>query len=441
MLRVLNFRVFPVAVLIMFLCVMIAQGLMAAFLPLYSTRIFDSPLFTGGLYSAYFMGVFLGSFKIEKWLDSVSIERLTPALLAMLVFLSACAALMHTPVVWILVRFVVGVCTGGSFIIVELYALTAQESQRRLALSMYFFTLYGGMTIGAALLNLYSPSTTIDAESAGYYFLTCILFQALAVVCCAFMKRWPVSSVSVLNDPIKKTVLKLKKPMVTVCVGGALVGSATAHVAGFARAMQYSMQSTSIFVCLAIVGGALMCMPATWLANRQGDMRAAFIMSVVGVVCDSMMSVFEFSESGPVFLVALVAVGSGMPLYMLGLSRASLDSRSTSEFVRFASILGVSFSAGAIIGPILTGAVVLATSKGLFVTNGAMKAVLMCFLLVSGALRDKKIHCSVETEGGMLGTGLSIIFTGAVRRSLGKRRRKRITKGMPKSDADSESAE
>ena len=420
------FGIFPVTVLIGFLSIMIAQGLVTAFLPLYATNIHESPLFVGGLYSAYFLGVVLGSFLTEKWLLKMPGDRLTVMLLAILAALSAAIGICHNAAVWIILRFCVGIVTGGCFILVELYALTTPQKRRRRALSVYFFTLYGGMTVGALLLNLYSSSTEIDASEASLYFLTCIFFQVVAIIMNLFV-RFPDMVMEEVVEPFFSTVKKIIKPAIITGMGGALVGSANAHMPGFGRMMGYSLRYTSVLVSLAIVGGGCLCLPSAWLANKHGDMRAAFVVVTIGIACDLCMILFDLPEMGTVFLITLFAIGSGMPLYMLGLSRASLESTSTTQFVRFAAILGVAFATGAIIGPMYTGLFIVMTHKGLFLSNATVKALVMLFLVFSGALK-KKAPYSLDEGAKVMDAGLSIIFAGLARRSMGKRMRKRIDK-------------
>lgn len=420
------FNIFPLKVLLGLLSITIAQGLMVAFLPLYATNIHESPLFVGGLYSSYFFGVVVGSFKTEKWLTKIKGDKLTVILLALLVSLSVLMSLVQIAAFWMVVRFFIGVVTGGCFILAELYALTTPSKLRRSALAVYFCTLYGGMTVGALLLNLYSSSTEIDSHEASLYFLTCILFQAIAIIM-NLLTKFPDTMPEDIKEPFWATFKKVITPVVIASMGGALVGSANAHMPGFGRVMGYSLQYTSVLVSLAIIGGACLCVPAAWLANKQGDIRSTLIVMLFGVVSDLFISLFDVPEIGPVFVVVLFAIGSGMPLYMLALSRASMDSSSTAQFVRFAAILGVSFATGAIIGPLYTGLFVVFTAKGLFVSNVTIKTVVIVFLLLSPEFR-KKTGYGISHEGKVMDAGFSIIFAGLARRSVGKKMRKRIDK-------------
>ena len=419
-------NIFPLKVLLSLLSITIAQGLMVAFLPLYATNIHESPFFVGGLYSSYFLGVVLGSFKTEKWLSKIKGDSLTVMLLAILVCLSVAMSLFQSALSWVVFRFFVGVVTGGCYILAELYALTTPSKHRRSALAVYFCTLYGGMTIGALLLNLYSSSTEIDPQEASLYFLTCILFQAIAIVLNLLIK-FPNTTSEDVQEPLFATFKKIITPVIIASMGGALVGSASAHMPGFGRVMGFSLQYTSVLVSIAIIGGACMCVPAAWLANKRGDIRSTLIVMVFGVMSDLFISLFDVPEIGPVFVVVLFAIGSGMPLYMLALSRASLDSSSTSQFVRFAAILGVSFATGAIIGPLYAGFFVVLTAKGLFVSNVTIKTAVIIFLLLSPELRKKTVY-GLNRDGKVMDAGLSIIFAGLARRSVGKKMRKRIDK-------------
>lgn len=418
--------IFPLKVLLGLLSVMIAQGLMVAFLPLYATNIHESPLFVGGLYSSYFFGIVIGSFKTEKWLAKIKGDKLTVVLLGILVCLSVMMSLFQSALSWVVLRFCVGIVTGGCFILAELYALTTPPKHRRAALAIYFCTLYGGMTVGALLLNLYSSSTEIDSHEANLYFLTCILFQAIAIVFYLLVK-FPDTTSEHINEPFAATFKKIITPVIIASMGGALVGSANAHMPGFGRVMGFSLQYTSVLVSLAIIGGACMCVPAAWLANKQGDLRSTLIVMVFGVMSDLFITLFDIPEIGAVFVVVLFAIGSGMPLYMLSLSRASSDSASTAQFVRFAAILGVSFATGAIVGPLYAGFFVVLTAKGLFVSNVTIKTGVIIFLLLSPELRKKTAY-GINRDGKVMDAGLSIIFAGLARRSVGKKMRKRIDK-------------
>ena len=426
----LGFKIFPAPVLLSFVFVVISQGLLVAFLPLYAPSILENSFFIGALYSSYFFGMLVGSLSIEKWLDQYGQKLVLCILFSILPLTTVLMSLLRDPVTWVLMRCVAGVAMGGSFIVCEMCALTVAENKRRPALAVYFFTLYGGMTLGASLIKLHTESTTIDHHAASLYFFTLLFFQCLSVLFSSLIK--PMHMESSPGIPYLSLAKKILPSIIIAFMGGSLIGSASAHIPSFSASMGYSMSYTSIFVTVAVTGGALACFPAARIAQWQGDMRTILTFMLGGIFCDSIFANFDLLPSWSTLAVLFVAVGSGYPLYMLSLSRASLESKQTKDFVRFAAVLGIAFSCGAVFGPMFSSAFIQSNTKGLFWSNIFLKAVIVLYLIFSSELKKKKLCTSNDSALNAAIMGQSSIFSGAIRRSVGKKNRKRIDKRVKK---------
>lgn len=264
----------------------------------------------GYVMATYFAGFLFGSWITPRLLQRVGHVRVFAALGSVISAAFILYAEIVDPIAWAGLRFLVGACFAGVYIVSEswLNDLSTNETRGK-ALSAYLIAQMAGVIGAQALLNV--------ADPGGY-----TLFVAMSVlVSLSFLPiLLSAGPAPVFQTARRMSLWRLYRTSPLGCVGTFLLGGVFAcqfgmgSVYGTERGL--SPAEISIFVGMAYVGGMLMQFPIGWLSDRID--RRQVIIGVAATGAAACVLGILFGGSFWVLVFSMFLIGStANPLYSL----------------------------------------------------------------------------------------------------------------------------
>jgi len=301
----------------------------------------------GFVMSAYFVG-FLGGSRAAPWLlRRVGHIRVFAALGSMVSAAFILYAAVVHPIAWMLLRFIVGFCFSGIYVVAESWLNHSSSNEKRgQSLSLYLIVQMLGIVLGQLLLNL--------ADPGGYDLF--VLITVLVSVSFA-----PIL-LSVSPAPVHETVQamsikELIKASPLACFGSLLTGGVFATLFGmapiYATESGFSIAQVSYFVSAIYLGGMLFQYPIGWLSDRYD--RRYLIIGVTAICSFTATAGLIAGNSFYLLLViAFIIGGMSSPLYAVLLAYAN-DYMDYDQMPATSGGLLFINGFGAMSGPVLVG--------------------------------------------------------------------------------------
>lgn len=317
----------------------------------------------GLLLSTYFGGYIVGCWLTPMFVARVGHIRTFTALASIASAAALCHVLLVSPVAWMLLRALSGVCLAGLTMIIESWMNEkAPPDKRGRVLAIYRITDFSALMCGQLLLTLASP--------AGFALFALVsILISLALV--------PVAlSTANAPQPVTSTKLRIGRLWKTapVAAGGALVigitgGAFWALAPVYVQQLGYGTDVIATVMSLAILGGAL----AQWPVGYISDFVDRRKMLVVIAVTSSVFAVLlvRFGDLGPMWLMSLAFVygAASMPVFGVSAAHAN-DLAEPGEFVEISGGLLTLYGVGAMVGPMAAAQLMESMGPGgLFLVN------------------------------------------------------------------------
>jgi MFS family permease len=298
--------------------------------------------------SSYFVGFLAGSYRAPAMIRRVGHVRVFSALASVIAAAFVLYAAAPVAWAWIGLRFVVGFCFAGVYVVAESWLNAAATNETRgKALSLYMVVQMVGIISAQGIVNLADPSDYL-------------LFVIMSVLV-------SVSFAPILLVRSEAPAYETAKPMTLVqlfnisplgCVGTFLLGGVYAAIfsmaAVFGTQKGLTVAEISAFVAAIYTGGLVFQFPIGWVSDRMDRRKLIMGLTAAGAVATVFGAVL--SDIFPALLaLGFIAGGVANPLYSLLIAYTNdflepADMPSASGGLLF--INGV----GAMIGPVLIGA-------------------------------------------------------------------------------------
>jgi len=264
-----------------------------------------------------------------------------------------------TVVAWSVLRIVSGFALAIVFVGYESWINERAENRvRGRVFSLYLVSQMTGMTLAQALLNVSDP------KSLGLFELSAILFAAGSIPIWFARNKAPAKA-----PPVPFNILALMRLSPMGAVATVLSGVSWSIVFTFgpayAQRAGFSISEISIYMGVAMVGGAVMQFPLGWLSDAIGRRATIFFMSLGGMAA----SVFAFCthtmphlyQYAPFALIGALV----LPLYGLGAAHTN-DHVEQRHRIAAAAGLVLLFGLGSIFGPLIVGSAITELGAGGF---------------------------------------------------------------------------
>jgi MFS family permease len=299
----------------------------------------------GAVMSAYFVGLFLGSMVMQRWIVSVGYIRTYAAFTAIL----SAASLLHPfdldLVLWSVLRLAEGFCMAGLLLCVEswLNVRSTRESRGRV-LALYMIVFYAANGLGQMLLALE------DRSGFELFVIASIIISVAAVPVALTRVDEPVSATSP-QFGVRRLLAISPTGVVGAFASGLVVGAFYALAPFHAIATGLDETRTAAFMSAAIFGGLLMQWPVGRLSDRFDRRRV--ILAVNLAVTAAAVGLGVLGPGQYAALLALVALFGGLSftLYPLAVANAN-DHVDPADVVATGRGLLLAYSVGAFFGPL-----------------------------------------------------------------------------------------
>jgi MFS family permease len=363
-------------VLVAVFILIVGNGLATTLVPLRGVIEGFSPAAIGMIGSAYFVGMLGGTWLAPGIVRYAGHIRAFAALAAIAASAMLGFALAVEPIVWTVLRCIVGFCLGVLYGVVEGW-INAKASDRNRGgmLGLYNFMNFAGSATGQQFLNIASPrSFTLFSASA--------MFVVLALVPMALTRTEPPP----LPAKGRLDILGLARRSPIAVVGAIFVGLANGSLWSLVPAfMERTGLGTTVvatFMTVLIVGSAASPFPLGRLSDRLDRRWMIAVISGCAVVVElGLLAVSYHPSAWPLYALAF-CMGFCVPvLYPLIAAHAN-DRRNEDGAVHMSSTLLFLYCLGAIAGPAISSFLMALLGDGaLFLHNAVVHLLLGLYVI------------------------------------------------------------
>jgi len=337
------------------------NGLQGTLIALRAAHEGFDPSLVGLMGTGYFAGYIVSCMVTARSIRAVGHIRVFAALAATAAAGTLMMVLWIDPFVWILLRFGMGFCFAGLFMVIEswLNAHSASADRGRL-LSIYRLIDLAAVTGAQFLLPVFG--------SSGF-----ALFAIMAMMAC--LSLVPVSLADRSNpkppDEFKFSLATIWAISPLACLGCITIGltNSAFRLIGplFGERMGLDTTGVALFIAAGIVGGATLQLPLGWLSDRY-DRRWVLIAATTGASLAGLFLSQVAGDSQFQLTIGIFLFGAfSLPLYSLSAAHAN-DRAKPGQYVIIAAGLSFFFSLGAAVGPVIVAWVMDAFGASAFFT-------------------------------------------------------------------------
>lgn len=353
---------------------MLGNGLFNTLVPLRLQAELAPTYFIGMIGAAYYAGLVLGSFRIERFIIRVGHIRAFSAFASGLAVICVLHGFYYNPWLWLVMRFLGGFATAGLFIVIESWLLLLGTIKTRgRILSYYMLVLYAGQALGQFLINLDSTANLTLYTLAGMLGTLSVLPVAMSKVAAP-----QIEEVSELD-----LMLLLKKAPAALFgsySSGLILGSVYGLFPIYLQTKTNGAQGVSLFMALIILGGTAFQYPVGKVSDFYDRRSVLTVVSIAACVA-SLLVTLSFHS----YLLALVNVfvlgGMIFTLYPLSITYAC-DALGSQDIVAGTQAMLFAYSIGATMGPLISPGFMLGLgNEGLPIFFASVSGVLTLLLI------------------------------------------------------------
>lgn len=335
----------------------------------------DYPAIVVGLVtSLFFVGLVVGTRPCHWLISGVGHIRTFTALGSLMSAATLAHAFTTDPIVWGVLRFVVGFATVGMFMCTESWLNEKSSNEiRGQVFSLYQVVLYLGQGAGQFLIN-------IPDETGSMLFILTSVLMSLAILPVALTRV----AAPTLPKPVRFKIGRLwgisPTGMTASMMSGIVMGAFYGVGALFAEQSGLDRSETAQFMGAVIIGGLVLQYPIGKLSDKY-DRRWIMLGVLFGTfaVCVSILGKDDSNGSGLLLLGALFG-GFSFTLYPLAVAYTN-DFLTAEDLVPASGGLIVAYGTGAATGPIVASlAMEIFGAGGLFTFIGWICIIFAIFI-------------------------------------------------------------
>ena len=334
--------------------------------------------------TGYAIGFTAGCFIVPLLVRRVGHVRTYASLSAVLASVMLMHGLVISPLAWILLRAIAGLCFAGSYMIIESWLNERITNESRGTLfSVYMIVSLGAMMAGQYLLVVADPS------SQTLFMIGAILY-ALAVLPTALSKAQSPAPLTQVKFDLRKLYVNSPAAAVSAILAGSLSGAWGNFAPVFAKLTAMSNADVANMLVAAVIGSIIFQLPIGRLSDRM-DRRFVMIgTSICGALAGFLLTRIPVVDGQPgwLFFGSVVVFGGFIySIYSIAVAHAN-DHADPEDFVETASGLLILFGVGNMIGPMAMAPIMdLMGPGGLFFGMGAAHIALAIYITYRVTMR------------------------------------------------------
>ena len=299
---------------------MAGNSLQGALVAYKASALTNSDFLTALIISGYALGMVVAVFYISSMLQSVGHVRVFAALSAAVSASMLLFPLIEYAVIWFILRFIVGFCYVGLFIVGEAWINASVSSQfRGRVMSLYMMTQFSGIWFGQLSLSFSS-----EENSSLLFYISSLAISIAAIPLL-------ISNIEAPLKPESKERMKFKQlfhysPFATVSTVFVSMQQFTLLVAlgFFAQKAGLSLHQLSIMGMAVIFAGTMAQWPVARISDRV-DRRNVIIFCCSMTVGFAFvgMEILKFGTVTQLYILMCAMAVVILPVYAVNLSHAN----------------------------------------------------------------------------------------------------------------------
>lgn len=363
--------------LVSILLLMVGSGLQGALLGVRADAAGFTSTITGLLLGLYYLGYVAGSAWVPGMIRQVGHIRVFSSLAS----IASATVVVHgvwvSPIPWMFLRFLTGVCVAGLFIVSESWLNDVSTSSTRGSLlAVYNSVVTGGLAVGSLLLNV--------ADVGGFVlFVIGSVMLSLAAVPVALAPHQAPPPREPQPRSLRDVVRSAPLGITGATLSGFSTGAALGFGAVYATRAGFGVSGASQFVAALLVGAVLGQLPLGRWSDRTDRRYVLAVAALLVAVGSTVGATATIADSFPAVLVAALLIGAGA-FSLYGLSFAHVADYVEPDAMPATGARLITFNGlGAAAGPFAASAAIgIVGPEGIFYVLGAMTVPFVAHVLL-----------------------------------------------------------
>ena len=325
--------------------IQLANGFFGTFISLRVAIEDFGPTMSGLVLSSYFAGFTLGALRSERIIERVGHIRAYAAFAGLVVAATALMPLLVGPLLWLILRAVIGFGCAGLFVATESWLnAKAEPAQRGRVFSAYMFGTFVALALGQLLIGW------AKIETAGPFSAIAALFAA-GLVMVSSTRAEPPRGIASTALPFRQLWHAAPLAVVGCLVAGLVSAAFYALVPAWMQDDGVARDTIAIFMLVAVLGGLAFQVPVGRLSDRF-DRQIVLAALSLGFAAAA-IALVNLPHSRPFVFPAAALLGGFMStLYPVCVANAH-DRMPADRVVAVSGRLILVSGLGSIIGPLI----------------------------------------------------------------------------------------
>ncbi|MCH9633594.1 MAG: putative MFS-type transporter YcaD [Chlamydiae bacterium] len=302
-----------------------------------------SSLTIGIIQGSYYAGFMIAALKSEHLIQRIKHIRAFSFFASIATACTLATVLANHLIVWILLRFLMGICVAALYVVIESWLLTISSIENRgVILAIYMSALYVAQSASQFIMDM------IDLESLMAYIVAAFLAS-----CSVIPVTFTHTRIPDINSPPVRAIFRLfiLVPLGTVgaILAGTMLGSFYTFGPNYAQTNHISI---AYLMSLTIAGGFLLQYPIGRISDVIGRRKVVIVVSLISFA--SALAII-LTTGHPFWILFFSFILGGFTFTIYPLSIAQVVDRSEPEdLTSVAGVMLFAYSLGAVIGPFVT---------------------------------------------------------------------------------------
>jgi MFS family permease len=361
---------------------LVGNGLLGTLLGVRSVSLGFSVEVTGMVMAAYFAGFIAGSLQCVALIERAGHIRTFAALAAVASAAALTHVLLESPVAWAILRFIMGFCFAGLYMVMEswLNGMSDNTSRGRI-LSIYMTLNLGSLAAGQLFLLMPDPGGFVLFSIAS-------MLISLALVPITLSRTSaptpPRAQPMMLSSLFRTSPLGMAGSFASGLGLGPFWGMAPV----FCSTLGLSETLTAFFMVSTIIGGVILMWPVGRMSDTMDRRRVIIILCAASAVSSLMIILIGGTSPLALFGLAMVWGGFSFPIYSISVAHTN-DFLKSDDLLSASSGLLLVYGAGAVLGPLLSGvAMGYLGPSGLYIWVAGVMGLMVAFSIYRTSVRE-----------------------------------------------------
>lgn len=372
---------------------MLGAGLFNTLVPLKLKAEGYSEFIIGSIGSIYYLGMFVGSISVLRFLGKVGPSKVFILSTLVLSFVTLIPGLKLNIVIWSIARFIGGYGLAWLYIVVESWLLnTSTKHNRGHYLAIYMIVLYVGQAAGQLFLKF-----------TGIYDITPFVLASamtLGAIVPLLLVRDTMPNIAIPQPMGFFKLYKISPTGIIGCmVSGVLLATIYSLLPVYLKESDYNTGEVATLMSIAITGGVVLQYPFGVISDKIDRRLVLISLSTLGILISLAMvgiNYFDLREESLIATLMFVFGGITFSLYPISLNH-TCDYIEHSYIVEATQGMLLAYGAGSVLGPVSISLIMgKVGADGIFYSFIIAFGVMLSFMLVRMFLSRK----SIAARGG-----------------------------------------